>query len=78
MYSIGILGLVNILANFMPVDMAIVYMLPLYLLIVFWRGTRFMAINYNSRATFTIVSVLSIMFPPFIIQILFNLVLKSF
>lgn len=77
-YSIGILGLVNILANFMPVDMAIVYMLPLYLLIVFWRGTRFMAINYNSRATFTIVSVLSIMFPPFIIQILFNLVLKSF
>ena len=44
-YTIGILGIVNILANCMPVDMAIIYMLPLYLLIVFWRGTRFMAVN---------------------------------
>ena len=77
-YTIGILGLINILTNSMPVDMAMIYLLPLYLLIVFWQGTAFMAINYSNRATFTLISVLSIMFPPFIIQILFNLILEGF
>lgn len=77
-YTIGILGAINIIANLMPVDTAVVYMLPLYLLIVIWRGTRFMAVKYENRTTFTIASVLSIVFPPILIQLLFNLILKSF
>jgi len=77
-YAIGILGTINVIANLMSVDTAIIYMLPLYLLIVIWRSTRYMAVKYESRTTFTIVSVLSIMFPPVLIQILFNLILNSF
>ena len=77
-YTIGILGAINIIANLMPVDTAVVYMLPLYLLIVIWRSTRFMAVKYENRTTFTIASVLSIVFPPILIQLLFNLILKSF
>lgn len=74
-YGITLLALVNIIENCIPVELAIVFIMPVYVLYILWRGLRYMSISFNGVGTFILITLFSIILPPYLLQCLFNFVL---
>lgn len=77
-YSLSLLTFVNILQNCAPLDMAVLYLMPLYVFYIMWRSIRYMSVSFNGVATFLCLCFFSIIVPPYLIQFLFNLVLAEY
>lgn len=76
-YGVGLLALCGMIRNFMPVDMALVLVLPVYVLYILWRGLRYMSISFSGVGSFLLITIFSIIVPPYAIQYLFNLLLPT-
>ncbi|MDE7412115.1 MAG: hypothetical protein K2M94_08770 [Paramuribaculum sp.] len=76
-YSLGLMITLNIAMNCIPMDVALLYLLPLYFYFIMWRGIGFMAISFKGAFGF-LMCCGSILVPPIVIQFLFNLVIPAF
>lgn len=77
LFSISLLGLIEVLKNCMPVDMAMINFFPLYVLYIMWAGARYVKVNYNNRSNFATLSLFAVILPPYILQFLFSLILPK-
>lgn len=77
-YGVGLLALCALIRNFMPVDMALVLVMPLYVLYILWRGLHYMSISFNGVGTFLLLVIFAVIVPPYLIQYLFDLVIPKF
>lgn len=77
-YGVTLLVVVDIIANCIPVELAILFLMPIYVLYILWRGIRYMNISFNGVGTFILMIVFSILLPPYMLQYLFDLVLPQF
>lgn len=75
MMSISLLALIGIIRNCVPVDMPVVNFFPLYVLLIMWRGNRYVKVPRINGWRFTVLCFLSTLLPPFLLQTLFNLIL---
>ncbi len=75
-YGITLLAVVNIIENCIPVELAVVYIMPIYVLYILWRGLRYMSVSFDGVGTFLLITILSILLPPYALQYLFNFVLS--
>lgn len=66
-YSLAIIALTTVVKNCSPVEMSLIYFLYLYVGIVLWKSSRYLAIKEDKLGQFIIMSMLSILVPPFII-----------
>lgn len=76
-YGTGLLALCGFIQNLMPVDMALVLVLPIYVFYILWRGLRYLNISFNGVGTFMLITLFAVVVPPYFIQYFFNLILPS-
>lgn len=78
LYGLSLLAFVNILQNCAPLDIAVLYLIPLYVFYILWRGIRYLSVSFSGVTTFLCLCLFSICAPPYIIQFLFNLVVSEY
>ena len=77
-YGLGLLALINIVKNCIPVELAIVFVMPIYALYILWRGLQYMNISFNGVGIFILLIIFGLLMPPYLLQYLFNLILPEF
>lgn len=68
--SLGLLCFVGIIRNCLPSDLATVNFLLIYIAIIMWRAIDYLRVELKSELKFTLISLLSIMLPSILIQML--------
>ena len=76
-YAIGMLALINIFQNLLPIDIAIVYVMPVYVLYVMWRGLRYLRISFTGVTKFLLLDIFSVIAPPYLLQYLFDFIIPA-
>lgn len=74
-YGVGLLALVNFVENIVPVELAIMFLMPVYVLYILWRSLRYMSVSFDGVPRYMVMTLCAIILPPYIIQYLFNLIL---
>lgn len=77
-YGVGLLALVNIIKNCIPVELALSFMMPIYVLYILWRGLRYMNISFNGVGTFILLIIFALIAPPYALQYIFNFILPKY
>lgn len=73
-FSIGLLGVIAVLENCMPVRMTILHFLPFFVGIIIWKGTGYLGVSQQHIGSFMILALLCILAPPYLIGWLLGLI----
>lgn len=74
-YTIGILGIMQIVGNVLPVQTVLVYLLPVFAVIVIWKSCRYLDITVEKEANFTVMAIGVLIAPKIILDVLFSTIL---
>lgn len=77
LYVLGLLELLMIVQNCVPVPMAIIFFLPVYVVIIMWKASRYLRIASGMTGRFVAGSVAGVLAPPYLLMLLMNIVLPS-
>ncbi|MCM1293171.1 MAG: hypothetical protein NC230_06305 [Bacteroides sp.] len=77
LYGFGLLALINIIQNCIPVELAISFIMPVYALYILWRGIRYLSISFEGIGTFLLLVIFALIVPPYLIQYLFNMIIPA-
>ena len=53
------------------------YLLPVYVYFIMWRGITFMEVKFNGVISFMLLNLFALLLPPFLFQYLFNLIIPA-
>ncbi|MDE6266952.1 MAG: hypothetical protein K2M07_06360 [Muribaculaceae bacterium] len=70
---VGILLLITLISNLIPLDLSLLQYLPIYSVYVIWKGAEYLQIDRSKTGRFMIVAVLSILVPVYILGYFFHL-----
>lgn len=76
-YSVSLMAIVSILANCLPMELPVIKFLPLYVLLIMFRGATYLDIRPGCHVSFVIMAFCSVMLPPVAFTLLFNLIIPS-
>lgn len=74
-YTIGILGIMQIVGNLLPVQTVLVYLLPVFAVIVIWKSCRYLDIAVEKETSFTAMTIGVLIVPKILLDILFTAIL---
>lgn len=74
-YSLGLLALITLIINILPVTKEMLFFLPLYAALVQWKGIKYMGVKEGKTGSFMIVAIFGILVPPFLFFKLFSILL---
>lgn len=74
-YSTGLLALIWLVSNVLPMKLTIIYFLPLYVMIVQWKGWRYLGVDSRNQFKFVVLSIVGFILPPYLLYFLFSLIL---
>lgn len=77
LYSLSLLALATLVENCIPIDMPVMEFTAIYVALVMFRGTKYMAVFPDRTGAFMLMSIAAVLIPPFVISFLFNLVIPS-
>lgn len=66
LYNLSLLALFQMINNCLPVEISIFQFLPFFDIFIIWFGIHYLSIKDNKKVLFLILSVVSIMVPPYI------------
>lgn len=72
-YSVGLMACISVVSNLLPVELAPVQLLPLFVAVVMWQARPFLSISPDATGRYVGVSVLSVIVPVY----LFDMLLKA-
>lgn len=73
--SLSLLSLSSLIQNCIPMELDVVYFLSIYVAIIMWRGVKYMTVIPEKTGSFMVFSILTIIFPPYIIGYLFEIII---
>ncbi len=76
-YSLGLLSLISLLVNCLPITTVVLFFLPIYVAIIMWKGTAYMEVAHGSEGQFMLVAIPGVIVPPYLIYFLFSLIIPS-
>ena len=76
-YTLGLLALINIIANCIPVELSVTFFLPIYVAIIMWKADRYMGVEPHDTGRFMLISIPGVLAPPYILNFLFNLIIPG-
>lgn len=76
-FSTGLLALICLADNLVPMDLPFMSLLPLYVIVVQWRGARYMRVEPDMRTRFMLTAAASIVLPVYAIGFLFNILTSA-
>ena len=74
-YIIGILGIIQIVGNVLPVQTVLVYLLLGFVIIVIWKSSRYLDIAAEKELGFTAMATGALIVPKILLDVLFSLIL---
>ena len=74
-FSTGILAIINIIANLCPIDLAIFWFLPAFLIVVLWHAAEYLSIREDRYAQFIILAISVLIILPILFNFILSLVL---
>jgi len=72
-YCVSLLAVIGLISNCLPRPLAVVQFMPLYVLLIMWRGADYLDIRPGCHLSFMIMAACSMMIPPTVISILYNI-----
>lgn len=78
LFGLGLIAIIDLIINVLPMDVAVAYIMPVYVMFIMWRGLRYMNIDFEGVGTFILLIIFALIIPPFALQYLFNLVIPSY
>ncbi len=72
--GLGLLALLAIIVNCLPVELSLVQFLPLYVAVILWKGAPYLGVTDEKMNQFVILAVASIIVPVYLLGLL-NLIL---
>lgn len=72
-YGVGLMTLVELIGNLLPVEVGLIRFLPIYVAIILWKGCRYMGVKKQSEAVFMLLVLSTIILPVYVLGWLFNL-----
>lgn len=73
-YTLGLLTLITIIVNILPVSSLVLFFLPLYVALVQWKGCGYLSIPADRQGGFMIVAVCGVLLPPYIFHFVFSII----
>ena len=73
LYTLASLALISLVSNLCPVELALLQMLPLYVVYIIWEASWHMLVPADRRLQFLGVSVISCVTPLFLVHLFFAL-----
>lgn len=74
-FGVTLLSLILLLANLLPASTPVLWFMPVYVVVVLWKGNRYLGVSDRKAGVFTLVSFIAVMLPPMLLGLLFKAVL---
>ncbi len=74
-YTVGILAVLQVVCNALPVQTVLSYLLPAFVAIVVWKSARYLDIAPEKESAFTIMAAGALIVPKVVLDILFSFIL---
>ncbi|MCH5246331.1 MAG: hypothetical protein J1E84_07695 [Muribaculaceae bacterium] len=71
-YSIGLLTLMQIISNLIPIELPLIYFFPLYVAVIQWKANDYLKIPYSKAGKFVLFTAPAVLLPPYLLYMLFN------
>lgn len=75
LYTLGLLALVSLIINVLPVTSAMLFFLPFYVALIQWKGVAYMRVKSDKIGIFMIIAILGVLMPTYIFYFLFSLII---
>lgn len=73
-YAIAILALINILINVMPLDLAVLKFLPIYVGFILYKSQRYESVAADKTGHYMFLTIFTIIAPPYLMMMLFDVI----
>lgn len=75
-YSLGLLALINLIDNCLPVSLPLLGFFPFYVIFIMFRGMRYCKVAKGRGWPFTFLCAASVVAPPWLLNLFFNLIIS--
>lgn len=75
MFGISLLALILLIANLLPAPTPVLWFLPVYVVVVLWKGAAYLGVSEKRAGLFTLMAFIAVMLPPMLLGWLFQAVL---
>lgn len=75
LYTLGLLALISLIINVLPVTSAMLFFLPFYVALIQWKGVGYMGVKPAKTGLFMIIAILGVLMPTYIFYSLFSLII---
>jgi len=72
LYTLGLLSMIALIVNCLPVTKGMLFFLPFYVALVQWKGVKYMDVKPGKEGLFMIIAIPGVLMPPYIFYILFS------
>lgn len=74
LFTLGLLAIIWIIVNFLPVTRLVLFFLPCYVALVQWKGCEYMHVEPKRTGHFMSAAILGVLVPPYIFYYVFSLI----
>lgn len=75
LYTLGLLALISLVINCLPITPMMLFFLPFYVALVQWKATKYMDVKPQKYGIFMIIAILGVLLPLYLFYFLFSLIL---
>lgn len=72
LYIVGLLAAIKLIVNCLPVSYDMLFFVPLYVVLVEWKGATYLSVKESRIGVFMILAVFGVFAPSFLIDFLFS------
>lgn len=74
-YLLGLVSVVSMLENLLPMDVGVLHFLPIYIAVIAWKGAGYMAVRSDRVGSYMLMTIAAVIVPPYLLGWLFDLIL---
>ena len=74
LYTLGLLALITIIQNFLPITALVLFFLPCYVALIQWKGCEYMHVRKDRIGHFMMLAILGVLLPPYIFYFGFSVI----
>ncbi|MDE7144271.1 MAG: hypothetical protein K2N76_05675, partial [Muribaculaceae bacterium] len=71
-FAVGLMSMIGILSNLMPMTLTLVEFLPLYVAVVMFKGREYLGVRSDVVGGYAGATVLSVIMPVFLFEFILN------
>lgn len=75
LYTLGLLALISLIVNVLPVTSMMLFFLPFYVALIQWKAAPYLGVASEKTGIFMIIAILGVLLPPYIFYFLFSLLI---